>query len=513
MEKFKVIKRIGKGSFSLVYKAELVETRRIVAIKKYKNITDPGDGVNETVIRELAILKFVNHPNIINMIGYDNIDFDVVGMEYYPTDLKHYIFDNSDTFDNEDICDLSHQLINGIYYLHSLGIMHRDIKPQNIMIGHNQRLIIIDIGLGKRVDIGFTDGDKTPEVSTLWYRSPEILLGASSYHFPMDMWSVGCVIGEMVLKRAILAGDSEVDQLFKIFKMFGTPRNDIWEGVENLANYKKVFPRLKSTFDKIFTDNNELKYIISKLLTLNPTERWTSGETLRYISVSKTPINDHGDKYYTNISKMILPRICNSLQNQSIVTSFYRVTLLNWLLEVCQEYDISLKTFVRAQGIIDRYSLINTDIKSDQYQLIGVSSLWIAQKLEDVTLVSSLDLVYISKNCYTVNELIKMEKKILKDLDLDVYFPTTLDFVSKNMFLSPYKELEIEFLLVYLTFNITLTSVNPLELYEIVYDYIVQGVQDERLNKWIKNGIKNNLGKCNYIQKYFKILKYDSSKY
>lgn len=135
-----------------------------------------------------------------------------------------------------------YQLILGIAICHSNRIVHRDLKPQNILIDTKSNSVkLADFGLARA--FGLPVKTYTHEVVTLWYRAPEILLGQKQYSTPVDMWSVGCIFAEMAQKKPLFCGDSEIDQIFKIFRIMGTPKECIWPGVNSLPDFKATFPR------------------------------------------------------------------------------------------------------------------------------------------------------------------------------------------------------------------------------------------------------------------------------
>lgn len=130
--------------------------------------------------------------------------------------------------------------MSGLAFCHSRRVLHRDLKPQNLLIDREGSLKLADFGLARA--IGIPVRTYTHEVVTLWYRSPEILLGSKHYSTAVDMWSVGCIFAEMACKIPLFPGDSEIDELYKIFRVLGTPNEFSWPGISDLPNYKADFP-------------------------------------------------------------------------------------------------------------------------------------------------------------------------------------------------------------------------------------------------------------------------------
>lgn len=140
------------------------------------------------------------------------------------------------------------QLCNGIKYCHSHRILHRDLKPQNLLIDKEGNLKLADFGLARAFGVPLRT--YTHEVVTLWYRSPEILLGGRQYSTGVDMWSAGCIFAEMATRKPLFPGDSEIDEIFKIFKILGTPDEHDWPGVTSLPDYKSSFPKWKRNIEE-----------------------------------------------------------------------------------------------------------------------------------------------------------------------------------------------------------------------------------------------------------------------
>ena len=135
------------------------------------------------------------------------------------------------------------QLLQGISHCHAHRVLHRDLKPQNLLIDKNGNIKLADFGLARSISLPIRT--YTHEVVTLWYRAPEILMGSRLYGPAVDIWSIGCIFSEMATKRALFPGDSEIDQLFRIFRTLGTPNENVWPGVSRFPDFKDTFPQWK----------------------------------------------------------------------------------------------------------------------------------------------------------------------------------------------------------------------------------------------------------------------------
>lgn len=135
-------------------------------------------------------------------------------------------------------------MTDAIVFCHKRRIVHRDLKPQNLLIDNKGTVKLADFGLARA--FGIPVRVYTHEVVTLWYRAPEVLLGGTRYSTPVDVWSIGCIFAEMFTGKPLFHGDSEIDQLFRIFRSMGTPNDDVWPGVTQLPDYKPTFPVWKS---------------------------------------------------------------------------------------------------------------------------------------------------------------------------------------------------------------------------------------------------------------------------
>ncbi|ORD93984.1 Y823 [Enterospora canceri] len=198
-------KKIGSGTYSNVYEALDTEMNCIVAIKKIT--LNQREGMPSTALREISILRILKHKNIIQLLQViHKEEMLFIILEYAKYDLGTFLEANNETKYN-----LVNQLIYGIAAIHAANIVHRDLKPANILVNELGVLKIADFGLARAVST--LDASYSSEVVTLWYRPPELLLGCTIYAFEIDIWSLGCIIYEMITNTPLFPGDSKEKQL------------------------------------------------------------------------------------------------------------------------------------------------------------------------------------------------------------------------------------------------------------------------------------------------------------
>merc|ERR1719326_1868187 len=234
-------KLLGEGTYGKVYKARSHRSGELVAMKQMK-LGGEEEGVPSTAIREIALLKELSHVNVVKLLDvFCSSAKLVLVFEFLDQDLKKYMRSLKGPLPPATIKNLAFQLCRGVEFCHANRILHRDLKPQNLLIDHRLRLKIADFGLARTYSVPVPK--YTHEVVTVWYRAPEILLGSQLYSVPVDTWSVGAIFAEMASGSPLFPGDSEIDTIFKIFQKLGTPTEATWPGLSQLPDFKASFPK------------------------------------------------------------------------------------------------------------------------------------------------------------------------------------------------------------------------------------------------------------------------------
>lgn len=300
IDSFERLNHIEEGSYGFVSRARELATGDIVAIKKMK--MEPGaaqNGFPVTALREIQTLSAAKHRHIVDLrevvVGEKgNVDDIFLVMDFLEHDLKTLMDDMEEPFLPSEVKTLMLQLGSAIEFLHDRWILHRDLKTSNILMNNRGEIKIADFGMARFC------GDPPPKnltqlVVTLWYRAPELLLGTTTYDSSVDMWSVGCIFGELLTNVPLLQGKNEVDELSKIFELCGVPTDASWPGFKRLPNARSLrLPRnaqttgsvIRSKFPFLTKAGTDL---LSALLSLNPATRPSAKELLEHSYFTEDP--------------------------------------------------------------------------------------------------------------------------------------------------------------------------------------------------------------------------------
>ncbi|CAD6993831.1 cyclin-dependent kinase 2 [Ceratitis capitata] len=268
---FKKMIKIGEGTYGIVYKARDTKTGKDVALKKIR-LDSETEGVPSTAIREISLLKDLTHKNIVQLFDIVVADSSLyMVFEYLNMDMKKLMDKKKEIFTPKLVKSYMHQLLDALCFCHTNRILHRDLKPQNLLVDSVGNIKLADFGLARAFNVPMRA--YTHEVVTLWYRAPEILLSTKYYATGMDIWSLGCIFAEMIMKRALFPGDSEIDQLYRIFRTLGTPDENKWPGISQLPEYKANFPVWVKTNIPEAIESNEAYDLFMKMLVYDPNGR------------------------------------------------------------------------------------------------------------------------------------------------------------------------------------------------------------------------------------------------
>ncbi|RYP31156.1 hypothetical protein DL767_005909 [Monosporascus sp. MG133] len=321
VENYDKMNDIEEGAYGWVARAREIKTGRVVALKRLK--IDAGDraGLPETGLREIQILKDCAHRNVVELrevvvgdgdASAPRVENVFLVLEFIEHDLKSVLEDMPEPFLASEVKTLLSQLAAGVAYLHDRWILHRDLKTSNLLLNNRGRLKIADFGMAR-----YTGDPPPPQLTQLvvtrWYRAPERLLGAREYGAAVDMWSGGCIFGELLTREPLLQGRNEVDQLARIFELCGIPTDETWPGFRRLPNARAVRPPprpsaaaaaagpvIRARFPLLTAAGCAL---LTDLLALDPDRRPTAKQMLQHEYFRQDPKPKHEALFPTFPSK------------------------------------------------------------------------------------------------------------------------------------------------------------------------------------------------------------------
>ncbi|KAJ3024354.1 TFIIH complex serine/threonine-protein kinase subunit kin28 [Thoreauomyces humboldtii] len=262
--------------------------RRRIAIKKIK-IGQFKDGMDLSAIREVKFLQELRHPNVIELIDVfsHKTNLNLV-LEYLDADLEMIIKNKNVAFSAADVKSWMMMTLRGVHHCHTNFVLHRDLKPNNLLLASDGQLKLADFGMAR--DYGDPHRKMSPMVVTRWYRSPELLLGAVRYGYAVDMWAIGCIFAELMLRVPFMAGESDMNQLQTIFRALGTPTEQDWPDMKHLPDYHDFQPCPKNPMRALFTAASpDAISLLESLLLYDPLKRPTAKEALEHFYFRNLP--------------------------------------------------------------------------------------------------------------------------------------------------------------------------------------------------------------------------------
>nr|XP_043631049.1 cyclin-dependent kinase F-4 [Erigeron canadensis] len=280
MDRYKVIKEVGNGSFGVVWRALNRQNGEVVAIKKMKRkYYSWEECIN---LREVKSLRKMNHPNIVKLkevIRENDILYFV--FEYMECSLYQLMKDRVKLFLETEIRNWCFQVFQGLAYMHQRGYFHRDLKPENFLVSKDV-IKIADFGLAREI---ISQPPYTEYVSTRWYRAPEVLLQSPTYGSAVDMWAMGAIMAELFTLRPLFPGSSEADEIYKVCSVIGSPTENSWaEGLDLASNISYKFPELAGVnlSSLIPSASKDAVNLIASLCSWDPCKRPTASEALQH---------------------------------------------------------------------------------------------------------------------------------------------------------------------------------------------------------------------------------------
>ncbi|XP_068975767.1 serine/threonine-protein kinase ICK isoform X2 [Bombus flavifrons] len=281
MNRYITLNQLGDGTFGSVVLGERIDTGEKVAIKRMKRKYYSWEEAMN--LREVKSLKKLSHANVVKLkevIRENDVLYFV--FEYMKENLYQLMKDRDKLFPEPVIKNIVYQVLQGLAFMHKHGFFHRDMKPENLLCMGPELVKIADFGLAREIR---SRPPYTDYVSTRWYRAPEVLLHSTTYNSPIDIWAVGCIMAELYTFRPLFPGKSEIDEIFKICSVIGTPEKDDWpDGYQLAAAMNFKFPNFSRTSLTVLIPNasQEAVILMEDMLQWNPIKRPTAQQSLRY---------------------------------------------------------------------------------------------------------------------------------------------------------------------------------------------------------------------------------------
>lgn len=458
-------KKISSGSYGTVYRGYDEIDNKDYAYKESDFYRDSG-----SIIRELQILSLTDHPNVISLIKFYSQPKFVLVLELAEGNLADY------TVTLNKLKFIGYQLVRGLYYLHNRDIIHRDIKPGNILYsecGGITRVMYADFGISQFGSCPY--GDQFGDIAfTLFYRAPELLLGGT-HSFASDVWALGCCLAEFYLKNIVFVSTDEMGQLMKIFSKLGVPKEDTWPGVTTLPNWLLGLTKIKpDPLWRHFTREPELTDLLKQMLVLNPDDRAPIKDLLnhpyfdsvRYDIETQFPCLHF--KETTEYSCKELIKVREISTPDITMSQVHRDILFSWLATVNIDLGMDRPGLFLAYKLFDE---IFDHQPSSEYQKIGCSALYIGTDLFNPSVNLATEYVEYSANTFNLNELYD---EIFTDLDkvgnkLWQSTPYENLFLANESLTFPAKNLTLVFLILLIIDKHSAIRSNQVLAYAAIY--------------------------------------------
>ncbi|WWC97496.1 hypothetical protein V866_004379 [Kwoniella sp. B9012] len=323
------LNHIEEGTYGVVFRARCNNTKQIYALKKLK-LDEEKQGFPITSLREvMALMQAGEHPNVVGVreiVVGDTLNQVFIVMPFIEHDLKTLLADMPHPFLQSEVKTIMSQLLSAVAHCHANWILHRDLKTSNLLMNNRGQIKVADFGLARK--FGDPLGEMTQLVVTLWYRSPELLLGAKEYTTSVDIWSIGCIFAELMQGEPLFPGKGEIDQINRIFQLLGRPNDELWPEYSSLPLVSKInpigpmFSTLRQKFKHLTYEGHNL---LSSLLCYDPKRRISAEEAGKHPYFSENPLPKHPDLFASFPSQAAGEKRHKSLISPSAPIRFDRI--------------------------------------------------------------------------------------------------------------------------------------------------------------------------------------------
>lgn len=431
-------KKLGSGTYGEVTKHRDPRTMFLDEYVAIKSMKSNKQGVREATLREIACVLRLDHPNIINFTDvFATLDKTYVVMPLATSDLRN--IQDSDKIDPKR---LAYQVISGVGYCLSRGVLNRDIKPENILVfgvAPDVTLKIADFGLARSLRCS-TDTGITNEVYSLWYRPPEVILGGR-YDDSADIWAVGCILYYIYARRALFQGDNANDMIHRMAKEYG-PLEVQWKDIVDMPNWSDTYNLKKTTYylDPPYTViPDDVRGIILSLLKIDPNQRSSLADTI------SNPYFDFGNKSTkggsvrdVKLDALVTGCSCTSqlyLREPPVPQNLLGSAKLDnyiaseiWMATVATNFKLSVGTISLSYLLFEEY-VVRTAAPTNKWELIICTCMNIASKYHEVYSPVLSDFSDATEYAITEDEIKECEIDLLTTLNFDLFLSTAADFV------------------------------------------------------------------------------------
>ncbi|XP_055510845.1 cyclin-dependent kinase 18-like [Leucoraja erinacea] len=283
LETYVKLDKLGEGTYATVFKGKSKLTENLVALKEIR--LEHEEGAPCTAIREVSLLKNLKHANIVTLHDIIHTERSLtLVFEFLDSDLKQYMDNCGNIMSMYNVKIFMFQLLRGLSYCHKRKVLHRDLKPQNLLINERGELKLADFGLARAKSV--PTKTYSNEVVTLWYRPPDVLMGSTEYSTQIDVWGIGCILYEMAAGRPLFPGSTVKEELHLIFRLLGTPTDDTWSGItsnEEFKTYNFPYYRPQPMINHVPRLDAEGLDLFANLLLYEAKKRISAEDALRHV--------------------------------------------------------------------------------------------------------------------------------------------------------------------------------------------------------------------------------------